>query len=259
MAERSLRKRKKKPKVGDTKLRVALAPALPQTVPRRWVKFVIALFLLPSAWVLTQTFFTAFARATIHEQFWITEEFWFFALGGVLWIITFIGLPRPVWIYVIGHELTHALWVWLMGGRVSRIEITESGGHILASKTNTFIALAPYFFPIYSLLVIVVYGFAGLFWDMAPFRPMLYMLIGMTWAFHISFTLWMIPKGQTDLTYGGTFFSLTLIYIFNIALLSVFLIIASPGVTASGFAHELAIHAVEFFEFLDYWVRWARR
>ena len=48
------------------------------------------------------------------------EEFWFFSLGAVLWLIAFFGLSRPVLIYVFGHELTHALWVWFMGGRVSR-------------------------------------------------------------------------------------------------------------------------------------------
>ena len=89
-------------------------------VPTRWVKFVFAIFLLPLCGILTQTFFTAFARATLSERLWAGEEFWFFSLGVVLWLITFFGLHRPVILYVFGHELTHALWVWMMGGRVSR-------------------------------------------------------------------------------------------------------------------------------------------
>jgi hypothetical protein len=229
-----------------TKLRASLAPALPATVPTRWVKFVVALFLLPPAWLLTQTFFTAFARATLHEAFWATEEFWFFSLGLVIWLVAFLGLPRPLWIYVFGHELTHALWVLLQGGRVSEFKITKHGGHILSDRINTWIALAPYFFPIYSLLVIAAYGIAGLVWDMAPFRPVLYMLIGATWGFHLTFTLWMIPRGQTDLIYGGTFFSLVVIYILNLAVVAIFLIVASPGVTFLGFARELLANAAEF-------------
>ena len=35
-------------------------------VPTRWVKFVIALFLLPVCAVLSQTFFTVFARAAVN-------------------------------------------------------------------------------------------------------------------------------------------------------------------------------------------------
>lgn len=222
-----------------TKLRASLAPALPATVPTRWVKFVVGLFLLPPALVLTQTFFTTFARTTIHDQFWLTEEFWFFSLGLIIWLVAFLGLPRPLWIYVFGHELTHALWVLMQGGRVSEFKITKQGGHILSDRINTWIALAPYFFPIYSLLVIAIYGIAGLFWDVSPFRPVLYMLIGATWGFHISFTLWMIPRGQTDLTYGGTFFSLVVIYILNLIVLAIFLIAASPGVTMASFSREL--------------------
>ncbi|MGH8047287.1 MAG: hypothetical protein ACREKL_08570 [Chthoniobacterales bacterium] len=234
------RKRSKK-----TKLRASLVAGVPGTVPKRWVKFIVGLFLVPPAWLLTQTFFTAFTRAAFHEAFWATQEFWFFSLGLIIWLVAFLGLPRPLWIYVFGHELTHALWVMLQGGKVSEFKITKHGGHILSDRINTWIALAPYFFPIYSLLVIALYGLAGLFWDMAPFRPVLYMLIGATWGFHLSFTLWMIPRGQTDLTYGGTFFSLVLIYILNLAVLAVFLIVASPGVTLGGFGRELIANAAE--------------
>lgn len=210
------------------------------------MKFIVALFLLPPLWVLTKTFFTAFARTTIHDTFWASEEFWFFGIGVLVWLVAFFGLPRPLWIYVFGHELTHVIWVWLHGGRVSAFRITPQGGHILADRINTWIALAPYFFPIYSLLVIAIYGLAGLFWDMTPFRPVLYMLIGATWAFHITFTVWMIPRGQSDLTYGGTFFSLVIILGLNIAILSGFLIAASPGVSLGGFSRDLFDNAAVF-------------
>jgi hypothetical protein len=185
----------------------------------------------------------------VREHFWATVEFWFFSLGLVLWMVAFLALPRPLWIYVFGHELTHALWVLLHGGKVSELKITPQGGHILADRINTTIALAPYFFPIYSLLVIALYGLAGLFWsaaELAPFRPLLYMLIGATWGFHITFTVWMIPRGQSDLTYGGNFYSLVIIYLLNLAVLSVFLIAASEGVTFARFGRDLLVNAIEF-------------
>ena len=40
---------------------------------------------------------------------------------------------------------------------------------------------------------------------------------------HMSFTCWMIPKGQPDLHYGGTFFSVMIIYLLNLALLAALL------------------------------------
>src|SRR6266446_10471588 len=71
-------------------------------VPTRWVKFVFGIFLLPICAILTQTFFTAFARATVAQHLWAAEPFWFFSLGAILWLIAFMGLPRPVLLYVFG-------------------------------------------------------------------------------------------------------------------------------------------------------------
>ncbi len=226
---------------------------LSMRVPLRWLNAVIAVFLLPLAWVWTQTFFTVFSQAVVKQNFWMTEEFWFFSLGALLWIITFFGLPRPVVIYVFGHELTHAVWVWAMGGRVSKFKVGADGGHIVTNKHNFWIALAPYFFPLYSMLVILGYGIAGFFiHEMHPWhRWLLYGAIGATWAFHISFTLWMIPKGQTDLSYHGNFFSLVVIYLMNLLVLTIFLMAASPHEMPRHFARVFYHNAQDFSE----WVR----
>jgi hypothetical protein len=219
-------------------------------VPTRWVKFVFGIFLLPICAILSQTFFTAFARATVTQHLWAAAPFWFFSLGAVLWLIAFIGLPRPILIYVFGHELTHAVWVWLMGGRVSRFRVGRDGGHIITNRTNFWIALAPYFFPFYSILAIAIYGVLSLFYNMQPYGRWLYGVIGMTWAFHFTFTCWMIPKNQTDLRDHGTFFSLVVIYLMNLVLLSVLLIIASPHITFVTFGGDLATNLGNFSEWI---------
>ena len=195
---------------------------------------------------MTQTFFTAFARAAVAQRLWAGEEFWFFSLGALLWLIAFFGLPRPVLVYVFGHELTHAVWVWLMGGRVSRFRVGREGGHIVTNRTNFWIALAPYFFPIYSLLTIGIYGVAGLFANVEPFGRLLYAAIGVTWAFHLTFTGWMLTKKQTDLTEHGTLFSLAVIYLMNLALLSAMLIVASPQITFASFGSDLFANLTTF-------------
>jgi len=219
-------------------------------IPTRWVKFVVAIFLLPVCAILTQTFFTVFARATVAHRLWAGEEFWFFSLGAILWLIAFFGLPRPMVVYVFGHELTHALWVLLMGGRVSRFRVGREGGHIVTDRNNFWIALAPYFFPLYSLIVIAGYGILGLFFNVQPYGRLLYALIGVTWAFHFTFTCWMIPKKQTDLTDHGTFFSLVVIYLMNLALLSVMLVLASSQITFADLGREFVAN-------IDKFARWA--
>lgn len=225
------------------------------TVPTRWVKFFFGLFLLPLCAALSQTFFTAFARATVTQRLWMAEPFWFFSLGVVLCLIAFFGLPRPVIIYVFGHELTHALWVLFMGGRVSRFRVRRDGGHIVTNRNNFLIALSPYFFPLYSILAIATYGVLSIFYDTQPYGRLLYAVIGATWAFHFTFTCWMIPKNQTDLSDHGTFFSLVVIYLMNLILLSVMLVLASRQITFADFGADLLAnisnfshHVVDLFE-----------
>ena len=203
------------------------------------MKSVIALFLLPICAVLTQAFFTVFTRATVTQRLWAGEEFWFFSLGLVLWVIAFFGLPRPLLIYVFGHELTHALWVLLMGGRVSQFRVGREGGHIITDRNNFWIALTPYFFPLYSIIAIGIYGALSLALNVQPYGRLLYAVIGVTWAFHFSFTCWMIPKNQSDLREHGTFFSLVVIYLMNLIVLSVLLVLASPQIAFLDFGAEI--------------------
>ena len=237
-------------------------------VPVRWVKFVIGLFLLPLCYVLTAAFFSALidaftSQAAGRPHFWATPEFWFFNLGLVCWLIIYFGLPKPLIVYVFGHELTHALMVKIMGGRVSDFSVGPDGGYIVSSKINTWIALAPYFVPIYSVFVIIVYGIVSAFYDLQPHAELatgiLYGLLGLTWAFHATFTLSMIPRGQTDLAYGGTFFSLTVIYLMNLLVLSLLLVLATPYVSFASFGRELLAHAATFAseaaKFLDLLLR----
>lgn len=246
----SKRDRKVVRSVANARSRGFISASEPLVVPTRWVKFIFAIFLLPICGVLTQTFFTAFARATVTQRLWAAEEFWFFSLGAVLWLIAFFGLPRPILMYVFGHELTHALWVWLMGGRVSKFRVGPDGGHVVTTKANFWIALAPYFFPIYSILAIVIYGGLSLFLNTQPYGRLLYAVIGASWAFHFTFTCWMIPKNQTDLTDQGTFFSLVIIYLMNLLLLSIMLILASQQISFESFGADLLTNLGNFARWL---------
>jgi hypothetical protein len=250
------RARRPKPARG-TRLNTSFAAPADATlvVPVRWVKFVIGLFLLPLCYILTAAFFSALidaftSQAAGRPHFWATVEFWFFSLGLVCWLIIYFGLPKWLTVYVFGHELTHALMVKIMGGRVSEFRFGRDGGYIVSSKINTWIALAPYFIPIYSVFVILLYGIVSLFYDLQPHAELatgiLYGLLGFTWAFHATFTLSMIPRGQTDLAYGGTFFSLTVIYLMNLLVLSLLLVLATRYVSFASFGRELLAHAATF-------------
>lgn len=255
-------RRKSQPKNRKSRKRLLLSTAeaedLPQhiTIPTRWLNNVIGLFLLPICWILTQALFTSFERAAVQHAFWATEEFWFFSLGAVLWMLAFFGSlwvfgePRPLRVYVFGHELTHAIWAMAMGGKIFGFNASRDGGYVLTDKSNFWVALAPYFHPLYSVFVIAIYGVTSLFYDLHPYTAVLFGFLGLTWSFHFSFTLWMIPKGQTDLSAHGNFFSLVVIFLVNIISLAALLIFAAPEVTFHGFAIQVAKHAGVFAEFV---------
>ena len=220
------------------------------TIPKSWVKFIIALFLLPVALILTQTFFQAFA-SSVHQGLLATQSFGCFAAGMIFFGILFFIVPREIlmWPYVFGHEMTHAIWVKLFGGNVAdHFHVSLDGGHVLTDRVNTWIALAPYFFPLYTLLVVTLYGAASLATDLSPYRWVLFLLLGFTHAFHLVFTCLLIAKGQPDLHYGGTFFSLIVIYLINLLLIPGLLLLTGKEISLKSFGHDFVENTIGFLE-----------
>ncbi|MGI9240474.1 MAG: hypothetical protein ACR2RV_06705 [Verrucomicrobiales bacterium] len=230
--------------------RVAASSA-PLTIPLTWLKGLFGVLLLPICYITTSTFLGVFAGEASSRALLIhSAPLWFFSTGVVLWGIAFVGLPRPLYLYVLGHELTHALFVYLCGGKITSFKVDSSGGHIITNRNNVLISLSPYFFPLYSILAILGFAIAGLFVDLAAVHPnailfghisfswswILFLVIGFTWAFHFTFTAWMITKDQPDLKQNGTFFSLTFIYLINLLILSAFLVLASKSTSLHDFA-----------------------
>ena len=220
------------------------------TVPKSLVKFIVGIFLAPLAWVLTQTFFQAFTTS-LHHGLLATQSFGCFAAGMLLFGILFTIVPRDALMlpYVFGHEVTHAIWVKLFGGKVAdQFHVSLEGGHVLTDRVNTWIALAPYFFPIYSLLVISLYGMASLVADLSAWRWVLFLLLGVTLAFHLVFTCLLIVKGQPDLHYGGTFFSLMVIYLINLLIITGLLLATGKEVSLQSFAGDFIENSARFLE-----------
>jgi hypothetical protein len=124
-----------------------------------------------------------------------------------------------MWIYVVGHEFTHALWTWAMGGRVKRFKATSKGGHVVVTKHNFVIALAPYFFPLYAVLVVLLFVVGHLVWNWHPYVVWFHLLLGAAYSFHVTLTWHILKHEQTDITDQGYIFSAVIIFLGNIAVL----------------------------------------
>lgn len=226
---------------------------------KRLLRWSLASLLLPLCWVTMWTFLSRFSQATVDSASWRTPEFWYFATGALLMIGWFwSGLFQAffLYLYVLGHELTHAIFVVLYRGKVTEFHVSADGGYITTNKTNLIIALSPYFVPFWAIVAAIVYGsvrhFAGLGpeWDRA-----LYALLGLTWTFHMVWTLWMIPRDQPDLKENGTYLSLVVIYLANLLVLAGLLCVArgSPLENTGGFALEWFRHAATACDILLRW------
>jgi len=135
--------------------------------------------------------------------------------GVVLYGLFEAAFNRPMRTYVFGHELTHALASVMMGGKVHDFKVSKHGGHVTLSKSNFFVALAPYCVPLYTLIALAGYFILQFWLPMEQYRWGLLALIGFTLAFHASLTLFAIRQDQPDLRQTGVFFSLVFIVLIN--------------------------------------------
>ena len=148
--------------------------------------------------------------------------------GAACWVVIYLLLPKPMWIYVFGHELTHAVWAWVFGGRVKKFKATSNGGHVIVDKTNFLIALAPYFFPLYAVLVVALFAVGHLVWNWKHYLVWFHLLVGAAYAFHVTLTAHVLKTRQSDIRSQGYLFSAVVIFLGN----ALVLLVGIPLLTA---------------------------
>jgi hypothetical protein len=207
-------------------------PAARSSRLARFVYFIFGVLLLPACVALTVTCVRAIALADD-----LSSNLLYFGSGFVSHLVFFLVFNKPIRTYVIGHELTHALWVVLMRGRVRRIKVRKQSGYVRATKVNPLIALAPYFFPIYMLVVIGLYYLLGLFLPVDAYANYLLFAVGFTWSFHLLLNTWMLARAQDDVRVAGVLFSYIAIYLLNVIVLGLLLCFVSETITLPSIAN----------------------
>jgi hypothetical protein len=182
----------------------------------KWIKIAIAILLLPACIGVTQALFRVIQSSGKAQTIWIAT-----LAGTACWLVIYLMLPKPMRLYVFGHELTHVLWTWAFGGKVKRFRATAKGGHVVVTKNNFLITLAPYFFPIYTVAVIALFGVGRLIWDWTPYVVYFHFFVGVTYAFHVTLTFHILKQRQSDITEQGYLFSAAVIWLSNATILLV--------------------------------------
>ena len=221
-------------------------------IGQRMLRWLTALMLLPFCVIATRALLNVGVGSGAEETFWrdlvTSEHFLYFGIGCVLmmgWFFTGLLERLFLYFYVLGHELTHAVFVYACGGKVGGIHVTADGGYVMTNKSNALIALSPYFVPFWSVVilgistVIGLFNKLGLFYEIPHHDHALYFLVGFSWSFHLLWTLWMIPRDQPDLKENGVFFSLVVIYIANVVVISILLCLAEDDLSWDHWYNEL--------------------
>lgn len=92
------------------------------------------------------------------------------------------------------HELVHSIFVWLSIGRVYEFHVNEETGHIMSDREYMTMVLAPYFFPLYTLLLMAVRP--GILPD---YYPLFDVVCGASFAFYLNMIKQQSGLWQTDI------------------------------------------------------------
>lgn len=192
---------------------------------KKLLKIIIGVFFLPLCWAFSRVLFSILQSLPASGSGWTA---WAVPSGFAVSVLGFFILPRPFRTYVLAHELTHAVWGMIFGAKVGKMKVGKDGGHVMLSKSNFIISLAPYFFPFYTGLVIALWYAAGFFIDLRAYEPWWLAAVGLTWGFHVTFTVYMLSQCQPDIQENGRLFSYVIIYLANIFFAVLWMILFGP-------------------------------
>ena len=148
---------------------------------------------------------------------------YYFAGGAIAYVVVHVLFNKPILTYVFGHELTHAFFAMLFGGALKSFHASDKGGRVTITKSNFIITLAPYFFPLYTFCILVLYYIARASSAGNATINALIFFSGVSFTFHLILTLIFLQTDQNDIREEGAVFSYPLIFLFNI-LFTAFLI-----------------------------------
>ncbi len=196
-----------------------------------FIKLIIAVLSIPIAVGATIAFYKNFILIKT-----LAGSLPLFLWGIASYAILHLLFYKPTYLYVLGHEAVHAGIAWLFGGKIKSFKVSKEGGSVGTDKSNALIELSPYFVPIYAIIITVIYFVVA-----SSYRingSVFIFLIGFALAFHMILTIELMKIRQPDIVKSGYFFSIVLVYIFNIIVISLIFGLIFPDFSVKKFFIE---------------------
>ena len=200
-------------------------------------KNIIGLASLPITAVCILSFFSLI----MHVQ-WLRYPPYLLLIGFTIYLFIYVVSKNKSFAYVLGHEVLHAVASMFFGGKLLSIFISRKNGSVSTTKDNFIISLIPYCIPFYGILLALIYYGLSIVINTRPLIPTFIFLLGMALAHHCILTVEYIKIGQSDIAAHGTVFSLTVIVIANIVLITFLLGLFLEQISFTFFWHK-AIHS----------------
>jgi hypothetical protein len=165
----------------------------------KWPIALLTLFLLPAIGLTIGNEITNLS-STIFIPFIVGVAAYF-----ILWKLLFNRRLWGSWLPTFEHELTHTLFALITLHRVTDFHTSYAkGGHVqyIGGPGNWLITIAPYFFPTFVVLMLLVNYYFPLLQ-----RDLFILMLGFVVSFHLISTLTEINTKQPDLRKVGLFFS----------------------------------------------------
>ncbi len=186
-------------------------------------KFFYGIILLPFCYGFLKVFIFIIQKLEFSDRFVVI-----FLSGLIFYLIIHFCFYNPIRIYVIGHEFVHMISAWICGAKVSKVKLKKNSGAVTVNRVNTFIALSPYFVPVYSIFLVILWGIIKYVLSVNLKIEIFIFLLGITVMFHIVLTAYTISVGQSDFNISGLMFSLVVIFIINLVMLICIILFLLP-------------------------------
>ncbi|MDE0331186.1 MAG: hypothetical protein OXL41_04895 [Nitrospinae bacterium] len=208
--------------------------------PLAWL---VAILLLPACWGAAVSFGKSIPAAFLAGgagSYLLAPEGWAFIVGACAYAV-WHRLRPPEFLYAFVHEFTHMAFALLTGEKVRSFEVNQGSGKVGLSGTNPLITLAPYFFPLPTVAVLIpgallgwAFGYPQIGWATA-------FLSGLTLYLHVLMTFRALGASQPDIARGGRIFSWAFIFFLG------FVFIGGAALVAAGGWGVAAIYGVSIW------------
>lgn len=161
-----------------------------------WLKWPVALYMFISLPAYIQSF-EYFKLVNIPSMAMIGGFLLFFISRG------FMDSEMKVSMEIAAHEMTHAFFAFLTLHKVKSIRVNpdnDGGAMSFEGPSNWLIVIAPYFFPLFGMMVMVA---ISIYTRYAPSNFIINMIIGFFIGYHIDTVASQIHEKQTDLPKVG--------------------------------------------------------